>query len=66
MISISAINGSQNNLLSVSEFNFDCKSLVVGYDFETFIFPFLVGNYAFFHQMLLIFCFSLLEMDLPP
>ena len=32
------------------ELNFDCKSLVVGYDIEMFIFLFLVDNDAFFHQ----------------
>ena len=49
-ISIWAVNGSQNNLIPVLEFNFYCKSLVVGYDIEMFIFPFLVNNNAFFHQ----------------
>ena len=34
----------------VLEFNFDCKSLNVGYDIEMFVFPFLVDNDAFFHQ----------------
>ena len=40
----------QNNLIPVLEFNFNCKSLIVGYDIEMIIFPFLVDNYAFFHQ----------------
>ena len=37
-------------LIPVLKFNFYCKSLVVGYDIEMFIFPFLVYNYAFFYQ----------------
>ena len=49
-ISIWAINGCQNNLFPVLEFNFDWKSLVVGYDIEIFIYPSLVDNDAFFHQ----------------
>ena len=46
-----AVNGSQNNLILVLKFNFYCKSLVVGYDIEMFIFPFLVYNDAFFTRM---------------
>ena len=38
-------------LSSVLDIDFDCKSLVVGYDIEIFIFPFLVDNDAFFHQV---------------
>ena len=49
-ISIWAINGSQNNLIPVSELNFDCNSLIVGNDIEMVIFPFLVDNDTFFHQ----------------
>ena len=32
------------------EFDFNCKSLVIGYDIEIFVFPFLVYNNDFFHQ----------------
>ena len=43
-------NGSQNNPIPVLEFDFNCKSHIVGYDIEMFIFPFLVYNDAFFDQ----------------
>ena len=45
-----AINGSQNNLIPVLEFKFNCKSLVVGYDIEMFVFPFLLYDDALFYQ----------------
>ena len=38
-------------LTPVLEINFDSKSLVVSYDIEMLIFPFLVYNNAFFTRM---------------
>ena len=38
-------------LTPVLEINFDSKSLVVSYDIEMLIFPFLVHNNAFFTRM---------------
>ena len=32
------------------EFDFNCKSLIVVYDIEMIIFPFMIYNDAFFHQ----------------
>ena len=45
------VNGSQNNLIPVLEFNFDWKSLIVGYDIEMIIFHSWFTVMPFFTKM---------------